>query len=290
MCGPAKPGCLDITGFPPAKIQSRLGPRSRIARAGCCLVALFLFFLYGCSQAIVSVPGETFDAGPVFAADQAELSHRFQITNTTGRRVRILGERHSCTCTTTDLPRAVLGPGESTFLTMTVSIPHSYAQREVGCTVLTDDPQYPEWNYGIRFESLPGARIEPEQISVGTLAPWKESKGEDRAIAEAWLEVFAPPGASLPEPSGPLDVVDGLVIHRDQRPVIDNLARGALATGSASRSMEGGCRPGSSPAASTSRSLVDHRFRRPFLARSWPRLPASPRRSISAWSPPAIRR
>ena len=165
---------------------------SLLGRGGCWLAGLLLFLTCGCAPGTISVPGETFDAGPVFAADQAELVHRFRVTNTTGRAVRILGERHSCSCTTLELPRVALRPGESTILTMTVSVPYSYTQREICCTVVTVHPRYPEWEYRIRFESFPRARVEPEQIRVGTLAPWKESKGTLRPVFGTWLEVFVP--------------------------------------------------------------------------------------------------
>jgi hypothetical protein len=74
---------------------------------------------------------------------------------------------------------------------------------------------------------LPRARIEPDRLNVGVLAPWKQPEDMGRAAAETWLEVFAAPGASLPEPADPVDAVDGLLIHRDPSPQIDNLVGGA---------------------------------------------------------------
>lgn len=173
------------------------------------------------------MPGGLYDAGPVFAADRPEIVHRFQVTNTTDRPVRILGERHSCTCTAPELPRVALRPGESTTLILTVSIPPAYARREVSCTVITDHPSHPEWNYGIRFESFPRARIEPELLHVGRLTPWMESgDGTDRRVVETWLELFAPPGVSFPEPTEPADNGDGLTVRLERPPLLESFVSG----------------------------------------------------------------
>ncbi len=70
----------------------------------------------GCDVVRVGPPGEVFDAGPIFAGAREPLTHRYQVTNTTGRTVRILDESHSCTCTKVEVEKKTLQPGESWFV------------------------------------------------------------------------------------------------------------------------------------------------------------------------------
>ena len=96
------------------------------------LAGLIMATLPGCHRESAShPPGEVFDAGAVFASSTPTLTHMFRIENTTKRTVRILGENHSCDCTTVDLPKRELLAGESVALTLSVQVPPAYVKKDV---------------------------------------------------------------------------------------------------------------------------------------------------------------
>lgn len=183
----------------------------------------------GCG-ARVGQPGETFDFGPVFAADTPSLEHEFRVVNTTGRPVKLLSEMHSCTCTDVAIKFGVLQPGESTPLRLKVSIPDGRVDRVVGCTIKTDDPKHPDWLYSIAAQAYTAGRIDPDRIAVGTasLDPDVPSVGgttTEALATTAWVELFdrgegPPPAAKL------VDVPGELTSKLDDRGEIDRPAKG----------------------------------------------------------------
>ena len=50
----------------------------------------------GCAVRIQPAPGESFNAGPIFAERISHLRHTFIVRNTTGKRTKILEVRASC--------------------------------------------------------------------------------------------------------------------------------------------------------------------------------------------------
>ena len=58
-------------------------------------------------------PVETFHAGIVFNAETPVLVHEFLVRNTTGVPVTVLDESHSCGCSTIELERTTLAPGQA---------------------------------------------------------------------------------------------------------------------------------------------------------------------------------
>ncbi len=48
--------------------------------------------LTGCQRSQVALPGETYEAEPVFTPTSREFKHTFDVVNTTGRDVQILME------------------------------------------------------------------------------------------------------------------------------------------------------------------------------------------------------
>ncbi len=188
------------------------GPRGCPARPAPSLsgaivpVLAFAAFTGGCAdpRGGRSKPGELYEAGAVFADVSPVISRTFRVTNTTGQRVRILGETHSCTCTSIELQKAVLEPGQSIPLEMTVRVDPDYAKLDIVCVVKTDHPKFPEWMYGIRYTSYPRGRIVPGPIDLGLygvdrrgqMAPAPGNDGK-----AFWLELFAPGGDVLPEPA-----------------------------------------------------------------------------------------
>jgi len=140
-------------------------------------------------------PGETFDAGAVFATATPNLVHSFPVRNTTGRVVHILSENHSCDCTDVTLGKRELKPGESTEVVMNVRVSTAYSIKDVSCVLGTDLPGSTEIAYHIKFESFPDARIVPDRIDIGTFTDSylrKPDKAFEIVAPETWLEVFTP--------------------------------------------------------------------------------------------------
>jgi len=119
--------------------------------------------------------------------------------NHSNRPVHILRENHSCDCAKVDLPKRELRPGEAVMLTLSVNVPPAYASKAVSTRLETDDPEHPHWDYAIRFEAFPDARIVPPIVYLGShtvadmLAP---ELGTDVGAGGAFLEVFTPRGTS----------------------------------------------------------------------------------------------
>jgi hypothetical protein len=122
----------------------------------------------GCGEGPRACPGESFDAGVIYAPGASKLSHVFSIKNTTGRSVRILKIDKSCACTTARIAATELANGESTELEMEASVPQSGAKGGLFCTVKTNSEEFPEWTYAIYYESLPRLSIEPPVLHLGT--------------------------------------------------------------------------------------------------------------------------
>ena len=188
-------------------------PIARSAVASLCLLA-------GCSTRPAGPPGESFDAGPTFAARTPVVKHTFQVTNTTGRTVRILDESHTCTCTKVDLERRTLKPGETVGLTMTVNVPQGYSKLDLGSAVQTDHPGFPVWRYQLRFESFPTVRIVPDRINLGSI-----DSGGSGGQGEAHVEVYAPAGADLPRLKG-VTAGEGVTAVLGRDPTFDVLENG----------------------------------------------------------------
>lgn len=133
-------------------------------------LAVALFTANGCLINKDKQPEvNAFDAGTIFSSETPTLSHVFNVRNLSNRTVKILGENHSCSCTKVNLERAILKPGSSVQLTMTVKVPIAYSIQEISCVVKTDHPQYAEWPYRLKFTSYPEASIEPRIIEFGTI-------------------------------------------------------------------------------------------------------------------------
>jgi hypothetical protein len=161
-----------------------------------------LGFAGGCAKRDTVPPGEVFDAGTVYSSRTTELKHVFRATNSTPRTVRILEEIHSCACTKVSVDRVTLRPGEDVPLSLSVNVPLEYTEFSGSCTLKTDDPQFPNWTYQLRFRAYPRTRFSPDRIDLGTLS---ENEAELKGVlkgtetrTDAWLEVFGPrdePGA-----------------------------------------------------------------------------------------------
>lgn len=193
------------------------------------LVLISPIAIAGCGPGGVARPGEMFDAGPVFSYLTPDLRHTFHVRNTTGRPVQIVGEHHSCSCTEIRLTKGRLEPGQSTTLEMIAHVPSTYSRTSLSCTILTDDPKFNEWTYGLTFESLPRAAIAANRVELSMersgQSPGGNGEPPRRLSAETWFEAFAPAGANLPKPTA-VSAADGLAVEIDKEPQVDQLGGG----------------------------------------------------------------
>lgn len=65
--------------------------------------------LLGCGGNDKVPPGAVFKSPPIYGWGGSNLSHRFNLVNTTGKPVRILGEQHSCSCTRVEYEKTTSG-------------------------------------------------------------------------------------------------------------------------------------------------------------------------------------
>lgn len=128
-----------------------------------------------------------------------ELTHTFQVTNTTDRAVSILGEDHSCSCSSVSIPRTTLRPGQSLPLTISLSVPNGEVERTVWCTVKTDHPRVPEWSYALSYKTLRDAKIVPERIELGQI-PIQQGDTPSGEFPEVVLELQTPASRQAPRP------------------------------------------------------------------------------------------
>lgn len=185
---------------------------------------VILSALLGCTQRPAATPGETFDAGPVFAHATPRLTHRFLVTNTTGRKVRLLKETHSCSCTKVELAGVTLEPGASTPLVMNVDVSETYSALDLTCTVNTDHPEHPNWVYHLTFMSYPRARIDPDRINLGSFpvagARGVDSDGLKGPGRDVWVEFYGKTGDVFPSPRRVDRKSDALIATLDPTPVV----------------------------------------------------------------------
>lgn len=210
----------------------------------------------GCTGSFEEVPpGEFFDSGKLIVSRTSTLKHTFQVTNSTSRPVRIQGETHSCGCTDIELRQVVLDPGESTPLTMTVRLPTGLVEREVGCTVKTDHPRFPEWNYTLRYATFPVARIATERIDLGTIslgeAQDDDQPGRVDSAEQTWLELYTSGDEAAPE-FGTIVGPDELIADLDPNPIRKSLGGGVERI---RHRLSVSLRPGMSSAGTYARSL-----------------------------------
>ncbi len=188
-------------------------------------ILMLTSLMLGCQGESTTPPGETFDAGPVFADLTPMISHRFEVRNTTSRPVRILDENHSCSCTSVNVPRILLQPGQTTTLEMKVQTPLTYSNRVLGSTLRTDHPKFPEWSYQLRIESFPKARMASDQVELRLADRVRRETGAPAArrtlLGETWLEVYAPDGRDLPVPTG-AHGSESLVVEIESKGEVDS--------------------------------------------------------------------
>lgn len=134
---------------------------------------------------------QSFDAGAVFVDSTREVRHAFEVRNPLSRPLRITEVRKSCTCTEATLGTHVLQPGESTWLEMKVDVKPILEAWNVGCTLITDDRDRPEWNRNLRFRTYPRLRFERDTIHLGEREQAAEGVAPHQQLRKSvWLELY----------------------------------------------------------------------------------------------------
>ncbi len=156
---------------------------------------LALDFSASVSQVVggASSPGENFDAGAIFASRIRLIEHEFQVTNTTGQAIEILGETHSCTCTEVAVRKGKLEPGETIVLKLKVKPYLNRADGSISCTLKTNHPQWKEWTYFLHYRCFPDAQIVADRVDLGTIwvdRPSPSASASSSRAPDAWLEVY----------------------------------------------------------------------------------------------------
>jgi hypothetical protein len=167
------------------------------------------------------------DLGPILAAGQREASYTFRVSNPTDRTVRVLDLEHSCSCTSAEIDRRELGPGESARLVMTIAIGSQYAEKSIICAVVTDHPAYRSWEYEVRYTSCPRSRITPERIELAS-APADGGDASPALLGSATLEVDSAGSADTDIRPTPSDVPPGLTVEIGGEPEVDRLKNGVI--------------------------------------------------------------
>ena len=121
----------------------------------------------GCQKAKIHKPGGDIDLGLVCATITPNVRTSFDVVNNTDRKIRILGETHSCSCTHVHYRDSEIPPGGSTVLELAVDMPRTNQSGTINCVLKTDDPAFPEWNYSVKFSSYVQASVSPNTIDLG---------------------------------------------------------------------------------------------------------------------------
>jgi hypothetical protein len=134
------------------------------------------------------VPGEAFDAGYVFPGERPRITHDFVVSNTTTEPVRIVDVEKTCSCTTFELGKSRLAPGDTTTLKMIVNTENAYMTKFARCILHTDHPRFKDWAYTLGFVSLPFAVVDPDSLDLGTFG---DDGSGSNAVRRVTLDPFA---------------------------------------------------------------------------------------------------
>ena len=139
----------------------------------------------------------SFDAGALFQDSTPSLVHTFRLRNTTDRTVRIVRRVCSCTCTSNELGKAVLAPGEATELTMRVHTSDAYRAMTVQCRLVTDSPVIGEVPYSLAFTSFPRVSFSSETVRLAVQTVAHARALTSPAQADFDVDLYSPVGPEL---------------------------------------------------------------------------------------------
>ncbi|CAN5795740.1 hypothetical protein BH23PLA1_BH23PLA1_33450 [soil metagenome] len=180
---------------------------------------------HGATQSSIGPPGNTVDLGAVFAPETKEITHTFQVKNSTARPVIVEDLEYSCACTEAEIGRRQLPPGATTTLRMRINVAASHTEKSVVCAVRTDHPDFPLWNYAIKYTSYPRSIIAPNRIELETASTTSTEK-PSRPSGSGRLEIYSGhPNDPIPKP-GIIDAPPGLVVEVGDNPEVSRLGNG----------------------------------------------------------------
>lgn len=173
----------------------------KLAYTAAIVISIVAGILLGCwnlSRSRARVPDQPIrvvhDAGQVFADTSPRIAHRFEVKNETGKPIKFLKKECTCTCTTTNLDKVLLQPGESGFFEMNLPTPANYSgQTNVRCELTFDD--HVQRVYSMSFEAFPRSMVERENIDLGESKPTSEGNlghGEVDPSLITNLDLFGP--------------------------------------------------------------------------------------------------
>lgn len=103
--------------------------------------------------------GEAYDAGRLLADARPVVSRTFRVVNRGSRTIKLINRSCTCTCTTSELSRDTLNPGQSATFDMAIKMPGGYSGKStVRCELMFDDNR--ARIYTITYESFPRMLIE----------------------------------------------------------------------------------------------------------------------------------
>lgn len=146
-----------------------------------CLVALPLLHNVGCDRpnrpnGVSTQPSVEKDAGAIrkisFDAGSVPLndkiSHTFTIRNDTSSPLRITGVNKSCGCTTAELPKHDIKPGETLGVPVRVDVGRSSAKQVQTVLLNTDSPKLSQFVLSLAYQGSDGGwETTPRQVRFG---------------------------------------------------------------------------------------------------------------------------
>ncbi|MFO0958496.1 MAG: DUF1573 domain-containing protein [Isosphaeraceae bacterium] len=123
--------------------------------------------IHGMGRGSGIAPGERHEYPAFLAGTQDHIDYTFKVTNTTGRPVRILDCKSSCGCTSTELKKSSLLPGESTDLAVRMDVRDDTTENVAVVTLHTDHPRFPRWGYRLAARTYRPVWFEGPTLDLG---------------------------------------------------------------------------------------------------------------------------
>ncbi|HLN33316.1 MAG TPA: DUF1573 domain-containing protein [Gemmataceae bacterium] len=113
------------------------------------------------------------------------VTHPFRLTNSTGQTVHISGVRVSCGCTSAQVLRDTLAPGESTAIQATMDTHRFVGIKNVTIYVTFDQPQWEEVRLWVQANGRDDITVSPEAFALGRA---KRGSSPSASVTIAFLD------------------------------------------------------------------------------------------------------
>ena len=192
------------------------------------LAALLVSLIVGCGKRQAPPEaGRDYDYGPVFAADDGLLVHTFKIANTSNKIFKIKKVTRSCNCAEAKLSEMTISPGSSADLRLSIKPSPALGNWRVVCTLETDDPEQPNWNYAVTYRTYPHVRFDTSSLDLGLSTRGGAGVDTPTNRAETWFEVCEQT-SNRADAFGMAEAPPPLALKVNQAPVIDRLEKGKI--------------------------------------------------------------